>query len=179
MRIAFTVLLALGFITVAGSAQVDVSQAFYPSGYMGDWGDISIDENSAEGPLSAPACIKIVYSAAQAQGAGRAGVCWQYPDGNSGSEPGRSDLAGSSRLSFWARGAIGGEVAEFSAGGSPSDTLGRVSTGPVVLGSEWRQYSLDLSGRDLSSVVSGFCITVSKQDNPTGCTVYLDDVLYE
>lgn len=179
MRIAFIFLLSIGILTLAGSAQVDVSQAFYPSGYMGDWGDVSLDENSADGPYSGPGCIKLVYSASQSQGVGRAGVCWQYPDGNPGSEPGRSDLAGNSRITFWAKGAIGGEVVEFSAGGSPSDTLGWVTIGPVTLGSDWQQYTLDLSGRNLESVVNGFCIAMSKQDNPTGCTVYLDDILYE
>jgi hypothetical protein len=176
---SFAAFIAVILIAFTALAQVDVTQAFYPSGTMGDWGDISLDEASVESPYSGPDCIKITYSAAQSQGTGYVGICWQYPDSNTGSEPGRSDLVGSGRVSLWAKGELGGEVAEFSAGGGPMDSLSRVSTGPITLSNQWQQYSLDLSGKDLSSVASGFCVTMTKGQNPTGATIYLDDIIYE
>ena len=177
MRYPIAILLALCLGAVPGAAVTDVASAFYPSGTMGDWGDVSLVDTT-ENPHSGPGCIKITYSAAQSQSAGWAGICWLYPDSNTGNEPGRN-LAGSNRLAFWARGALGGEMAEFSLGGGPSDSFAAASTGPVALSTDWQQYNLDLTGKNLSSVASGFCWRVAKSMNPTGCTIYLDDVQFE
>ena len=176
MRYPIAILLAL-CLALPGAAVTDVTSAFYPSGTMGDWGDVSLVD-SPENPHSGPSCIKITYSAAQSQSTGWAGICWLYPDSNTGNEPGRN-LAGSTRLSFWARGALGGEMAEFSLGGGPADSFAAASTGPVALSTDWQQYSLDLTGKDLSSVASGFCWRAAKSMNPTGCTIYLDDIQFE
>jgi hypothetical protein len=177
LRYYMAVLLAL-CLAVPGAAVTDVASAFYPSGTMGDWGDVSLVD-TPESPHSGPSCTKITYSASQSQNAGWAGICWLYPDSNTGSEPGRN-LVGSTKLSFWARGALGGETAEFSlGGGGPSDSLSKISTGSVALTTEWQQYSLDLTEKDLSSVVSGFCWRAEKSSNPTGCTIYLDDMQFE
>jgi hypothetical protein len=165
------------FLVVPGASLTDVTRAFYPSGTMGDWGDVSLDD-SPENSHSGPSCLKITYSAAQSQSAGWAGICWQYPDSNTGNEPGRN-LVGSTRLTFWARGALGGEMAEFSLGGGLSDSFATTSTGPLALSTDWQQYSLDLTGKDLSSVASGFCWRAEKSMNPTGCTIYLDDIQFE
>ncbi|MDD1753111.1 MAG: hypothetical protein LUQ38_08495 [Methanotrichaceae archaeon] len=173
----YAALLALSII-MSASAQVDVTKAFFPSGTMGDWSDMALDEASTENPHMAPYCIKITYTAAQSQGKGVAGICWQYPDSNTGSEPGRN-LSNSTRITFWARGALSNEVAEFSAGGGLSDSFPKVSTGPIILLSQWQHYTLDLSGQDLSSVTTGFCMTATKNQNPTGSVVYLDEILYE
>jgi len=170
--------IACNIIILPSSARIDVTESFFPSGTMGDWGDISLEESSKENPMTGPDCIKIIYSAAQSQGRGFAGICWQYPDANTGSEPGR-DLAGITHLSFWARGFLGGEVAEFSVGGGPSDSMPKISTSPITLSDQWQRYALDLSGQDLSSMASGFCLIVTKDTNPTGSAIYLDDIFYE
>lgn len=39
-----------------------IPDAFYPSGWMGDWGDIKLDESSTEDFYSKPISIKINYS---------------------------------------------------------------------------------------------------------------------
>ncbi|MBO7431946.1 MAG: hypothetical protein J6U02_03510, partial [Elusimicrobia bacterium] len=43
---------------------------FAPSGWMGDFGDLKLNQACTEGPRSGNHCIKITYSAKMAQGAG-------------------------------------------------------------------------------------------------------------
>jgi len=52
---------------------------FAPSGWMGDYGDIKIDDGFAENPADGRTCIKVSYSAKGTQGANWAGVYWQAP----------------------------------------------------------------------------------------------------
>ena len=91
---------------------------FAPSGWMGDYGDLKINQASTEMPRSGNTCIKITYSAKMSQGAGWAGIYWQQPANNWGEKKGGYDLTGATKLTFWARGAAGGEkIAEFKMGG--------------------------------------------------------------
>jgi hypothetical protein len=91
---------------------------FAPSGWMGDYGDLKINLASTEMPRSGNTCIKITYSAKMTQGAGWAGIYWQQPANNWGEKKGGYDLSGATKLTFWARGAAGGEkIAEFKIGG--------------------------------------------------------------
>ena len=162
---------------------VNVQDAFFPSGWMGDWGDIILDDASTDNPHSEPTCIKITYSAVKSQGEGWAGIYWQYPDKNWGDKPEGQDLTGVTKLTFWARGEKGGEKAEFKVGGItgkyPDSIRPPVSTGIIVLSDKWQQYTIDLAGKDLSHVIGGFCWVTSKNQNPQGCTIYLDDIRYE
>lgn len=160
-----------------------VTDAFYPSGWMGDWRDITFDDGWTENPHSKPTSIKITYSAARSQGEGWAGIYWQYPDKNWGDNPDGRDLTGATKLTFWARGEKGGEKAEFKVGGItgayPDSIKTPVSTDVVVLSDKWQQYTIDLTGKDLSHVIGGFDWATSKDQNPYGSTIYLDDIRYE
>ena len=91
---------------------------FAPSGWMGDYGDIKIDDGSLEDPADGKTCIKVSYNGKAAQGANWAGIYWQHPANNWGDKPGGFDLSNMKRLTFWARGAQGGEkISEFKVGG--------------------------------------------------------------
>lgn len=162
---------------------IDVQDAFHPVGWMGDWGDIALDDAFINDPHSEPTCIKVTYSAARSQGEGWAGVYWQYPEKNWGDKPEGRDLNGATRLTFWARGEKGGEKAEFKVGGItgkyPDSIQPPVSTGVIVLSDRWRQYTIDLTAQDLRHVIGGFCWVTNKSQNPHGCTIYLDDIRYE
>jgi len=155
---------------------------FAPSGWMGDYGDIKMNLACAETPRSGQTCIKITYSAKMSQNAGWMGIFWQQPANNWGEKKGGFNLTGAKKLTFWARGAQGGEkIAEFKMGGITgeySDT-DSVTMGPIELTKEWKQYTLDLSGKDLSNIIGGFCFALSKEDNPNGCIFYIDDIIYE
>ncbi len=162
--------------------KMNVKNHYIPSGWMGDYGDLKFNDGWSENTHSGNSCMEIKYSARGAQGAGWAGIYWQNPANNWGSQMGGYDLSGYNKLTFWARGAKGGEViSEFKVGGmsgtySDSDST---SIGPITLTKDWKQYNLDLKGLDLSYISGGFAFTASSQNNPEGFVIYLDDVKFE
>ena len=155
---------------------------YIPSGWMGDFGDIKINDKFMTSAHSGSTCVQIVYTNAATQGARWAGIYWQNPPNNWGTRPGGYDLTGAKKLTFWARGEKGGErIEEFKIGGitgeyADSDVAG---IGPVVLTTEWQQFTIDLEGKDLSSISGGFCWATNLDVNPDGATFYLDDIRYE
>lgn len=159
-----------------------INNHFIPSGYMGDYGDIKYDGASKEDPYLGDTCIKIVYSGKATQGARWAGVFWQNPSNNWGTIDAGYDLSKAAKLTFWAKGAKGGErIEEFKVGGimgeySDSDSA---AIGPVILNKEWTQYSIDLKGKDLSYIIGGFCWATNIDVNPEGAAFYLDEIKYE
>ncbi|MDR2426613.1 MAG: hypothetical protein LBD46_05485 [Endomicrobium sp.] len=155
---------------------------YAPSGWMGDYGDIKINLANTEKPRSGNTCIKITYSGKMTQGAGWAGIYWQHPANNWGEKKGGYNLTGAKKLTFWARGAVGDEkIAEFKVGGitgefADSDSM---SIGPIELTKEWQKFTIDLKDKDISHIIGGFCWAASKDDNPNGFTIFLDDMIYE
>jgi len=155
---------------------------YIPSGWMGDFGDININNRCMDNPHSGTTCVKIEYLPRRSQGAGWIGIYWQNPANNWGSKKAGFDLTGAKKLSFWARGEKGGEiVSEFKMGGitgefSDSDSAG---IGPAMLTTDWKQYEIDLEGKDLSHIIGGFCLSANSDDNPDGFIIYLDDLKYE
>jgi hypothetical protein len=155
---------------------------YAPSGWMGDYSDLKLDIASQEDPADGKTCIKIIYSGQGRQGLGWAGMYWQEPANNWGNKRGGFNLSGMRRLTFWARGAKGGEeIAEFKIGGiqgSGPDT-GVAEIGPVTLSTDWKFYVIDLSTIDLSKLSGGFAWSASRLDNPGGITFYLDEIRFE
>lgn len=155
---------------------------FIPSGWMGDYMDIKFEDTNQENPHSGATCIKITYNNKATGGARWAGIYWQYPANNWGGVDKYYDLSGATKLTFWIRGEKGGEsIQEIKMGGisgqySDSDTAG---IGPLALTTEWKQYSIDLGGRDLSHIIGGFCWSTNIDVNPEGLVFYLDDIKYE
>lgn len=155
---------------------------YFPSGWMGDYSDVTFDSAYLQNPHAGSTSIRIVYNNKATQGARWTGIYWQNPANNWGNRPGGYDLSGSTKLTFWARGEKGGErIEEFKMGGmtgeySDSDMAG---IGPVVLTQEWKQYTIDLEDKDLSSIIGGFAWAANIDNNPEGMTFYLDDIRYE
>ena len=165
------------------SDATSLTNHYYPSGFMGDYGDIKFNGKSPINPHSGSTCIQIVYSADASQGARWAGIYWQNPANNWGTKLGGYDLTGASKLTFWARGEKGGErIEQFKVGGmtegSHSDT-DMASLGPVVLTDNWKEYTIDLAGKDLTSISGGFAWATNLDVNVGGITFYLDDITYE
>ena len=152
------------------------------SGWMGDFGDIKINDSTTVNAHGGSTCMQVIYNNKASQGARWAGVYWQNPPNNWGTRPGGYDLSGAKKLTFWARGEKGGErIEEFKIGGitgeyADSDVAG---IGPVVLTTAWQQFTIDLEGKDLSSISGGFCWATNLDVNPAGATFYLDDIRYE
>ncbi len=122
----------------------------------------------------------------------------RYPRQNWGDVEGAGfDLRGTLQVSFYARGAQGGERVEFFVGGvgwsvdyrgrsiAPEapypDSFPKVSTGFIRLTDHWQKYTIDLKGYDLSYVIGGFGWVVDMYRNRGHDEVcfYLDDIRWE
>ncbi len=131
-------------------------------------------------------CLQINYdSICSKEDQGWGGTYWLEPANNWGDQKGGHNLTGAQRLVFWARGKNGGEVIDsFRVGGvtgadrkfPDSDTI---SMGPVTLTQEWKEYAIDLKGKDLSYIVGGFSWSANAKSNPSEITFYLDNIYYE
>jgi hypothetical protein len=159
---------------------------FVPSGYMPTGECIKMDDswkdNCQQGSKS---CIKVEYDiACSLKGRHWAGAYWLNPADNWGDRKGGYNLTGAKKLIFWARGENGGEkIAEFRLGGvgqgreyPDSDTA---SIGPVILSRQWKEYEIDLRGKDLTYISGGFAWIANVDDNPSSCTFYLSNIRYE
>jgi len=178
---------SLAFGAGSEANRINIHDVFIQSGWIGDGEEynkyISFSSFNVDNPHSAPLCIKISYQFGPSKWAG---IYWQNEPNNWGDEPGNDYSRKSLRkLTFWARGEAGGEVVEFKSGGI--NISGKrykdsyvASTGSQKLTKEWKQYEIDLSQADLSSVIGGFCWIARAEDN-TGKEIifYLDDIYFE
>ncbi len=106
------------------------------------------------------------------------------------------DLTGASTLTFYARGAVGGEQVEFytfgvgrdADTGDPVDEVEfpyyssceRRTLGYVILGTEWQQYEINVASADKSGILGGFgWATNSDKNNDEDITFYLDEIKYD
>ncbi|MBU1077882.1 MAG: hypothetical protein KKH98_11360 [Spirochaetes bacterium] len=156
------------------------SNHYFPSGWMGDHGDLKVKQNYKKNAKGGTTAIQIKYTAEGKQGQSWAGIYWQNPANNWGTQKGGFDLRKAKSLQFYARGEKGSEVVEVKMGGitgrySDSDSE---TSGKIVLTDEWKLYTIDLSDHDLSYVGGGLCVIFTADDNPDGCTLYLDEILY-
>ena len=154
---------------------------FAPSGWMGDYGDLKLNDGSTDNPVDGRTSVRWTYSAKGAQGANWAGAFWQQPPNNWGDKPGGFDLTGYKRLTFWAKSPTGAKIAEFKVGGITGEhgDSDAQSIGPIELTKEWKKYTIDLADKNLSHVIGGFCFSASRDDNPNGYTLDLDEIRFE
>ena len=156
---------------------------FVPSGFMPNGKCLSFQDAWQEGCYEGSSCMKIVYDVAcSLEDQQWVGIYWLNPANNWGTKKGGFDLRGANKLTFWAKGAKGGErVEEFIMGGVTGDYPDTDSAmiGPVILTNEWKQYTIDLRGKDLSYISGGFAWTTNVKVNPDGCTFFLDNIQYE
>lgn len=156
---------------------------FIPSGYMGDYSDIKINEQSKDSPYSGDTCLQVTYKDDRTQGQGWAGVYWMNPANNWATVPKAGfSLSKAAKLTFWAKGVKGGESVRFQVGGifnGPYPDSDTATVGPVTLTKDWQQFTIDLRGKDLSYVIGGFCWATDLDSNPGGIVFYLDEIKYE
>ena len=154
---------------------------FLPSGWMGDYGDIKYSQ-AAKGQYIGKSCIRIKYSAKRKQRAGWAGIFWQATSNNWGTHKTGYNIKMRSpkKLHLYAKGEKGDEVVEFKFGGISGQYADSDSgeTGTLTLSKNWKRYTIDLTGLDLSYINGGFCVVFTKQTNPDGIVFYIDKVYY-
>jgi hypothetical protein len=203
---SFLLALQLALVLLGAGARAQAQAPFYvyldadspqnhfmPTGYMGDTGDIHINEASAESPHSGKTCIRVVYDA---KGKGPnacdypgpckwAGVYWQEPPNNWGKsdvyKASGFNLAKFNRLTFWAR-ADKECTVQFKVGGIRErygDSLKSARSTTAQLNTSWRSFEIDLEGADLSHIIGGFCWVTNWDTNPDGVTFFLDDIRFE
>jgi hypothetical protein len=153
-----------------------------PSGWMGDYRDLTLNMNWKENPHSGETCIRFTYNAKGSRYCDMAGVMWQNPANNSGEIDGGLNLTGASNVTFWARGEKGKELIDaFTFGGTigPYPDSDKASLTYVRLKPEWVQYSIDISRCDLTYISSFFGWIAARFNNREGFTIYLDDIQVE
>ncbi len=147
-----------------------------PSGWMGSIDSLTLDGAHTENPHAGEACIKMRYVGEF----GWVGVAWQHPPNNWGDQEGGYDLTGARQLELWARGEYGGEQVKFGVGLLDQDKAypdsGIVAVDDIVLTQEWRRYRIPLKRIDLSSIKTGFVVTVTGRKSPV--TLYLDSIRF-
>jgi hypothetical protein len=166
---------------------------YRPTGYMGDCGDIHMNEAWNQKPQSGETCIRLQYDAK-----GKApsvcdynppcrwaGVYWQEPPNNWGKDEvnkGRGfDLSGYRRLTFWARADKQCQV-QFKVGGIDAkygDSLRQARQKTTKLTQDWSPFTIDLEGAKLSHIIGGFCWVANQDANPEGIVLYLDEIRFE
>ncbi len=156
---------------------------YVPSGFMPNGECLKFTDVWQKDCRFRKTCIKVSYDVECSRKSQKwSGVYWLNPDNNWGSRKGGFDLTGATKLTFWAKGESGGEqIQEFTVGGISGDypDSDTAVVGPVILSSQWKQYTIDLRGKDLSYISGGFSWTTSEDVNPENCTFYLDEIRYE
>jgi hypothetical protein len=166
-----------------------VNAGYIPTGFMGDGekpGFVRFDAANRERPHSPPSAYRIEYRPGPVQWAA---IAWQYPANNWGDQRGKDLRGGNYRhVSVWARGIRSRgnllPTVQFKAGGStdPAKRFGasfEVAGDFVTLTEDWKQYTIDISGRDLSNVAAAVVVVIRAQDvGSDGATFDLDDLEY-
>ncbi len=156
---------------------------FIPSGFMPNAKCLKFDDNWKDGCYQGTSCIRISFDVNCSKSDQKwSGVYWLNPANNWGKQKGGFNLYNAEKLTFWAKGEKGGErIEEFRIGGISGDfpDSDTAVIGPVILTNEWRQYTIDLRGKDLSYIAGGFSWSTSANANAGNCLFYLDEIQYQ
>lgn len=150
---------------------------YIPSGWIGKTDAISFSDDCTDNPKAGSNCMKLQFRSPNNFG----GIIWQAPANDWGDKPGGLNLTGATKLTFWARGETGNEKVDFVMGVIKADKKFHDSANAelkgIVLTKEWQQYTIDLEGKDLSRIKTGFGWVVGGQGRPV--TFYVDEIRYE
>ncbi len=149
---------------------------YVAAGWMGDVQALEREECSEDNPHSGINCIKITCSASRKW----YGVVWQASPHDWGEDANGYDLRKAKKLTFWARGARGGERIEFKYGiigpGVPFPDSCKGKPKVIKLKPRWTQYTIYVTG-DKRCIKTGFSWSASGIS--ADFTFYLDDIQYE
>jgi len=157
---------------------------FVPSGFMPDGNCVAINDAWVDNcQPGARSCIQNKFDRdCTATSTGWAGIFWLAPANNWGDIKGGYNLTGATKLVFWAKGEKGGETVTFKMGGvgmgHPFPDSDGASSEPIVLTKDWKEYSIDLTGKDLSYIGGGFAWVGTAKENQNNITFYVGDIYY-
>ncbi len=156
---------------------------YVPSGFMPNGKCVTFNDVWRENCYSGETCVQIVYDVECSQLDQKwVGIYWLNPPNNWGRRKGGFNLTGANKLTFWAKGRSGNEqIQEFTVGGIEGDypDTDKVVLGPIILTDQWKQYTIDLRGKDLSYISGGFAWATEADVNEGSCEFYLDNLRFE
>lgn len=147
---------------------------FIPSGWMGDYQAVIYKAHCHRHTHKGKNCLEMGLKKANCWG----GVAWQDPANDWGKTWGGLNLTGARKLSFWARGEVGGERVTFGVGliGADQKFHDSMRTSRVItLQRHWRKYTINLAHKNLSRIIVGFYWTAATGAAPL--RFYLDRVV--
>ena len=140
---------------------------------------LKIDDQFVDPDQYCEECTRIEYNPGPL---GIAGLAYKADTG--------IDLKQANKVSFYARGEVGGEKVEFKAAGknllssqTSSDSFKNqkfaVTTQDVILSKEWQKYEIDLSGADLTEITHPFGFEITKGKTAGKIVFYLMYIIYD
>ena len=183
-----TITLKPDWTSNTADAPFDVGLLYAPSGWQGETSAITVVSVNTDNLRTGDADnknIKWTYTANSLST--WAGVAWQHPENNWGTAPGRK-VTGATKVTVWAKGAVGGEIIDMSSGNStyltPPDPGKYKDTYYVqytaTLTTEWQKIELPIpEAADLSSVLIPFIWVVAAPTDKSATTFYIDDIRFE
>lgn len=150
-----------------------VDDYYAPSGFFPEGEATNITASATCTSRAAADASGLCHTFTWTPGAGTfAGVWWQFPDGNWGTDNGLEIDPGATSVSFMAWGKNGGEKVEFLAGYA-SDGFERRS-GVITLTTTPTEYRVDLAGTTYVDVAGGFGWVAADG----ALTFYVDDITW-
>jgi hypothetical protein len=155
---------------------------YIPSMWFNGDSNMLYDQNYFRNPHSGESCIKIEWNGKKGNdGYLWNGIMWQAIEGDV--ENG-FDLTGATMLSFWAKAGETGLGIKFFLGIKDKDSCGEIlygTDGWASLDTVWKEYIINLSGKDLSNVAGGFGFAFNdvNDEDPDGFVFYLDDIKFD
>ena len=165
------------------SDHASATNHFFPTGWTALQPNPTVNDEDSASPHGGSTAIKLTFSKLSEV---PPRLYWRNGPANWGEDSNAGfDLTKAKRLSFWAKGAKGGEIlSEVGVGGiglqggKPYPDSGHAQVKNLVMTTTWQHYTIDLKGVDLGFVIGGFYLEFSAA-NPTSSVVLLDDIVFE
>lgn len=149
---------------------------YVPTGYMGNYPEISVDTQYNKDAYAGTSCIKIDYKAPNDW----YGVAFVDPKNDWGETLGGYDISGATKFSFWAKADKNGATATIGFGLIDKDKPFPDTTKKskeIELTNEWKKYTIKVKRSDLSCIRSGLVLFSAGAGLPQ--TIYIDEVVFE
>ncbi len=149
---------------------------YIPSGLMGNYKYISVDNNNKEHVYSGKSSIKISYNYDHDW----YGVGFVDPPNDWGEMLGGFNISGAKKFSFWAKASKKNVIATIGFGligkDKPYPDTAKKSI-EIKLSTKWKKYTINLKKLDLTCIRSGLVLFSSSYGSTQD--IYLDDVVFE
>jgi len=149
---------------------------YIPSGLMGNYKAITVDNNNKEQTYSGESSIKISYN----QDYDWYGVGFVDPPNDWGEMLGGFNISGAKKFSFWAKASKKHIIATIGFGligkDKPYPDTAKESI-EIKLSTKWKKHTINLKKLDLSCIRSGLVLFSQSYGSPQD--IYIDDVVFE